>query len=80
VPAVRRPLCDAVVNISGLGGSVPRISELGLVRGDRVLWDEFGEDQLIDCVNELERAGRGIRAVTRSLPHAQAGEGRADQR
>jgi serine phosphatase RsbU (regulator of sigma subunit) len=61
---------------------VPRISELGLVRGDRVLCftdgvveehksggEEFGEDQLIDCVNQLERTGRGIRAVTRSLSH-----------
>ncbi|MGW1025106.1 PP2C family protein-serine/threonine phosphatase [Streptomyces sp. NPDC002577] len=66
----------------GLGGSEPRISELGLERGDRVLCftdglieehktggQEFGEDQLIDCVNQLERTGRGIRAVTRSLSH-----------
>ncbi len=66
----------------GLGGSVPRISELGLARGDRVLCftdgvveehksggEEFGEEQLIDCVNRLERTGRGIRAVTRSLSH-----------
>ncbi|MFF4966146.1 PP2C family protein-serine/threonine phosphatase [Streptomyces sp. NPDC001037] len=66
----------------GLGGSEPRISELGLVPGDRVLCftdgvveehrsggEEFGEDQLIDCVNHLERTGRGIRAVTRSLSH-----------
>ncbi|GGX18427.1 hypothetical protein GCM10010297_44870 [Streptomyces malachitofuscus] len=66
----------------GLGGSEPRVSELGLVPGDRVLCftdgvveehksggEEFGEDQLIDCVNQLERTGRGIRAVTRSLSH-----------
>ncbi|MEU0965573.1 PP2C family protein-serine/threonine phosphatase [Streptomyces sp. NPDC005917] len=66
----------------GLGGSEPRISELVLERGDRVLCftdglieehrtggEEFGEDQLIDCVNQLERTGRGIRAVTRSLSH-----------
>ncbi len=66
----------------GLGGSEPRVSELGLVPGDRVLCftdgvveehkrggEEFGEDQLIDCVNHLERTGRGIRAVTRSLSH-----------
>ncbi|MFF7351504.1 MULTISPECIES: PP2C family protein-serine/threonine phosphatase [Streptomyces] len=66
----------------GLGGSEPRISELGLERGDRVLCftdglveehktggEEFGEDQLIDCVNHLERTGRGVRAVTRSLSH-----------
>ncbi|MBC2863941.1 PP2C family protein-serine/threonine phosphatase [Streptomyces mexicanus] len=66
----------------GLGGPVPQVSELGLVRGDRVLCftdgvieehtsggEEFGEQQLIDCVNHLERTGRGIRAVTRSLSH-----------
>ncbi|MEU2440001.1 GAF domain-containing SpoIIE family protein phosphatase [Streptomyces rubradiris] len=66
----------------GLGGAEPRVSELGLVPGDRVLCftdgvveehesggAEFGEDQLIDCVNRLERTGRGIRAVTRSLSH-----------
>ncbi|MEU3092349.1 PP2C family protein-serine/threonine phosphatase [Streptomyces massasporeus] len=66
----------------GLGGSEPRISELKLERGDRVLCfsdglveehytggEAFGEDQLIDCVNQLERTGRGIRAVTRSLSH-----------
>ena len=66
----------------GLGGSEPRISELKLERGDRVLCfsdglveehytsgTEFGEDQLINCVNQLERTGRGIRAVTRALSH-----------
>ncbi|MEW2285229.1 GAF domain-containing SpoIIE family protein phosphatase [Streptomyces sp. NPDC047841] len=66
----------------GLGGPQPRISELGLQHGDRVLCftdglieehqtggEEFGEDQLIDCVNRLEKTGRGIRAVTRSLSH-----------
>ncbi|MFJ8795842.1 PP2C family protein-serine/threonine phosphatase [Streptomyces sp. NPDC102462] len=66
----------------GLGGAEPRISELGLERGDRVLCfsdglveehklsrEEFGEDQLITCVNQLERTGRGVRAVTRSLSH-----------
>ncbi|POX54170.1 PP2C family protein-serine/threonine phosphatase [Streptomyces sp. Ru72] len=66
----------------GLGGPEPRISELGLERGDRVLCftdglveehktsrEEFGEDQLINCVNQLERTGRGVRAVTRSLSH-----------
>ncbi|MFJ9868447.1 PP2C family protein-serine/threonine phosphatase [Streptomyces sp. NPDC101165] len=66
----------------GLGGSEPRISRLGLERGDRVLCftdglveehktggAEFGEEQLIDCVNQLERTGRGVRAVTRCLSH-----------
>jgi hypothetical protein len=66
----------------GLGGSEPRISELGLERGDRVVCftdglveehgiggEQFGEDKLIDCVNRLERTGRGIRSVARSLSH-----------
>jgi sigma-B regulation protein RsbU (phosphoserine phosphatase) len=66
----------------GLSGPEPRISELGLERGDRVLCftdglveehktsrEEFGEDQLINFVNQLERTGRGVRAVTRSLSH-----------
>ncbi|MDQ0992105.1 PP2C family protein-serine/threonine phosphatase [Streptomyces sp. V3I7] len=66
----------------GLGGPAPAISELGLERGDRVLCftdglieehraggEEFGEDQLIEWVNRLERTGRGVRAVVRSLSH-----------
>ncbi|OMI38611.1 putative Sigma factor PP2C-like phosphatase [Streptomyces sparsogenes DSM 40356] len=66
----------------GLGGPEPRIGELALEPGDRVLCftdglieerksdgEEFGEDQLIDCVNQLERTGRGVRAVTRALSH-----------
>ncbi|MET7428162.1 PP2C family protein-serine/threonine phosphatase [Streptomyces flaveolus] len=66
----------------GLGGQKPPVSELRLERGDRVLCftdglveeherggEEFGEDQLIDCVNQLEKSGHGIRAVTRSLSH-----------
>ncbi|MEU1012876.1 PP2C family protein-serine/threonine phosphatase [Streptomyces sp. NPDC005890] len=66
----------------GLGGPKPPVSELRLEPGDRVLCftdglieeherggAEFGEDQLIDCVNQLEKAGHGIRAVTRSLSH-----------
>ncbi|MFG3010387.1 PP2C family protein-serine/threonine phosphatase [Streptomyces cinerochromogenes] len=66
----------------GLGGPKPSVSELRLEHGDRVLCftdglieehergeREFGEDQLIDCVNQLEKTGRGIRAVTRTLSH-----------
>ncbi|MFG3551473.1 PP2C family protein-serine/threonine phosphatase [Streptomyces sp. NPDC047725] len=66
----------------GLGGPKPSVSELRLEHGDRVLCftdglieeherggQEFGEDHLIDCVNQMEKAGRGIRAVTRSLSH-----------
>src|SRR4051794_36687614 len=56
----------------GLGGSEPRISERGLEPGDRVVFfsdglveehrtgeEEFGEEHLIDCLNQLERTGRG---------------------
>ena len=66
----------------GLGGAEPEVSELVLERGDRVLCftdglieehalgeKQFGEDQLIDWVNQLERTGRGVRAVARSLSH-----------
>lgn len=66
----------------GLGGAEPEVSELELERGDRVLCftdglieehavgeEQFGEDQLIDAVNRLERTGRGVRAVARSLSH-----------
>lgn len=66
----------------GLGGPEPEVSEVGLERGDRVLCftdglieehargeEQFGEDQLIDWVNQLERTGRGVRAVARSLSH-----------
>ena len=66
----------------GLGGAEPEVSELYLERGDRVLCftdglveehalggEQFGEDQLIDCVNRLERTGRGVRTVARALSH-----------
>ncbi|WP_330351501.1 PP2C family protein-serine/threonine phosphatase [Streptomyces sp. NBC_00582] len=66
----------------GLGGPEPQTSEMKLEPGDRLLCftdglieehgageEEFGEDQLIDWVNQLERTGRGIRAVARSLSH-----------
>ncbi|WP_225833031.1 PP2C family protein-serine/threonine phosphatase [Streptomyces sp. NK08204] len=66
----------------GLGGAEPEVSELRLERGDRVLCftdglieehtvgeEQFGEEQLIDWVNGLERTGRGVRAVARSLSH-----------
>ncbi|MFF9584080.1 PP2C family protein-serine/threonine phosphatase [Streptomyces achromogenes] len=77
----RRLLAPTTLPV-GLGGQEPSVSELRLERGDRVLCftdglieeherggQEFGEDQLIDCVNQLEKTGRGIRAVTRSLSH-----------
>lgn len=67
----------------GLGGPEPAIGELRLEHGDRVLCftdglieehktgeEAFGEDQLIASVNRLERTGRGVRAVARSLSHA----------
>ncbi|MFC9927644.1 PP2C family protein-serine/threonine phosphatase [Streptomyces sp. NPDC127190] len=66
----------------GLGGAQPEVSALGLERGDRVLCftdglieehaageEQFGEEQLIDWVNGLERTGRGVRAVARALSH-----------
>ncbi|MET9734331.1 PP2C family protein-serine/threonine phosphatase [Streptomyces sp. NPDC006458] len=66
----------------GLGGAEPEVGELGLERDDRLLCftdglieehtageEQFGEDQLIDWVNRLERTGRGVRAVARSLSH-----------
>ncbi|MEW2296040.1 PP2C family protein-serine/threonine phosphatase [Streptomyces sp. NPDC006743] len=66
----------------GLGGAEPESSELELERGDRVLCftdglieehtageKQFGEEQLIDWVNGLERTGRGVRAVARALSH-----------
>jgi hypothetical protein len=66
----------------GLGGEAPQISELMLQRGDRVLCftdgvieehevgeDQFGLEQLIDCVNRTEQADTGIRAVVRALSH-----------
>ncbi|MFJ3308589.1 PP2C family protein-serine/threonine phosphatase [Streptomyces sp. NPDC086549] len=66
----------------GLGGPEPLTSEMKLEPGDRLLCftdglieehdageEEFGEEQMIDWVNQLERTGRGIRAVARSLSH-----------
>ncbi|MGW0885066.1 PP2C family protein-serine/threonine phosphatase [Streptomyces sp. NPDC002671] len=66
----------------GLGGPEPQTSEMKLEPGDRLLCftdglieehyageEEFGEDQMIDWVNQLERTGRGIRAMARSLSH-----------
>ncbi|MEU0009003.1 GAF domain-containing SpoIIE family protein phosphatase [Streptomyces sp. NPDC006314] len=66
----------------GLGGPEPRTSEMRLEERDRLLCftdglieehqtgeEEFGEDQLIEWVNQLEMTGCGIRAVARSLSH-----------
>ncbi|WP_281156810.1 GAF domain-containing SpoIIE family protein phosphatase [Streptomyces sp. HYC2] len=66
----------------GFGGPEPQICEMKLEPGDRLLCftdglieehamgeEQFGEGQLIDWVNQLERTGRGIRAVARSLSH-----------
>lgn len=66
----------------GFGGAQPQVSGVTLEPGDRVLWftdglieehesgqEEFGEDQLIDWVNQLEKADRGVRAVARDLSH-----------
>jgi phosphoserine phosphatase RsbU/P len=79
---VTRRLVSATTLPVGLGGAEPAISELRLEPGDRLLCftdglieehraggEEFGEEQLIDWVNRLERTGRGIRTVARSLSH-----------
>jgi serine phosphatase RsbU (regulator of sigma subunit) len=67
----------------GFGGDQPQVSEETLQQGDRVLCftdglieehaagqEQFGEEQLIDCVNRVERTERGVRPVVRSLSHA----------
>ncbi|MEU0399133.1 PP2C family protein-serine/threonine phosphatase [Streptomyces sp. NPDC006197] len=66
----------------GFGGDQPQVSEVTLAPGDRILCftdglveehesgqEQFGEDQLIDWVNQLEKADRGVRAVARDLSH-----------
>ncbi|MFF9913611.1 PP2C family protein-serine/threonine phosphatase [Streptomyces sp. NPDC013457] len=66
----------------GFGGAQPQVSSVTLEPGDRVLCftdglieehesgqEQFGEDQLIDWVNQLEKTDRGVRAVARDLSH-----------
>ncbi|MFE0460309.1 PP2C family protein-serine/threonine phosphatase [Kitasatospora sp. NPDC058965] len=66
----------------GFGGEQPVISERTLRRGDRVLCftdglveereaggEQFGEEQLIDWVNRVERPDVGVRAMVRTLSH-----------
>ncbi|MGW3038531.1 PP2C family protein-serine/threonine phosphatase [Kitasatospora sp. NPDC001159] len=66
----------------GFGGEQPVISERVLRHGDRVLCftdglveereaggEQFGEEQLIDWVNRIERSQAGVRAVVRALSH-----------
>ncbi|MEU4078082.1 phosphatase [Streptomyces venezuelae] len=66
----------------GFGGAQPQVSSVMLEPGDRVLCftdglveehesgqEQFGEDQLIDWVNQLEKTHRGVRAVARDLSH-----------
>ncbi|THA50175.1 PP2C family protein-serine/threonine phosphatase [Streptomyces sp. A1136] len=66
----------------GFGGAQPQVSTVALEPGDRVLCftdglieehesgqDQFGEEQLIGWVNQLEQADHGIRAVARELSH-----------
>ncbi|MEU5089213.1 GAF domain-containing SpoIIE family protein phosphatase [Streptomyces sp. NPDC021356] len=66
----------------GFGGPDPQMSDMKLEPGDRLLCftdglieehmtgeEPFGEEQLVDWVDHLERTGRGIRAVVRSLSH-----------
>ncbi|MFF4014487.1 PP2C family protein-serine/threonine phosphatase [Streptomyces sp. NPDC001843] len=66
----------------GFGGETPRMSEMQLQPGDRLLCytdgvieehesggEPFGEQQLIDCVNRMSEAGEGVRAAVRRLSH-----------
>ncbi|MGW1637774.1 PP2C family protein-serine/threonine phosphatase [Streptomyces lavendulae] len=66
----------------GFGGDQPQVSTVALEPGDRVLCftdglveehqsgqEQFGEEQLIDWVNQLEQADHGIRTVARELSH-----------
>jgi serine phosphatase RsbU (regulator of sigma subunit) len=66
----------------GFGGEQPRISEQTLQRGDRVLCFtdgvieeheaggvQFGEEELIRCVNRIGEAGERPRGVVRWLSH-----------
>ncbi|GLV98411.1 PP2C family protein-serine/threonine phosphatase [Streptomyces lavendulae] len=66
----------------GFGGAQPQVSTVALEPGDRVLCftdglveehesgqEQFGEEQLIDWVNQLEQADHGVRAVARELSH-----------
>ncbi|WP_441245126.1 PP2C family protein-serine/threonine phosphatase [Kitasatospora sp. McL0602] len=66
----------------GFGGEDPVISERVLRHGDRVLCftdglveergaggEQFGEEQLIDWVDRVERSEVGVRAVVRALSH-----------
>ncbi|WP_406517472.1 PP2C family protein-serine/threonine phosphatase [Streptomyces sp. NBC_00134] len=66
----------------GFGGDEPQLSERTRQVGDRVLCftdglieehdargGQFGEEQLIACVNRIEHAEEGVRAVVRSLSH-----------
>lgn len=66
----------------GFGGDEPQLSEQTLQVGDRVLCftdglieehdaggQQFGEEQLIACVNRIDSAEGGVRAVVRSLSH-----------
>ncbi|MFE2349380.1 MULTISPECIES: PP2C family protein-serine/threonine phosphatase [Kitasatospora] len=67
----------------GFGGEQPVVSERELRHGDRVLCftdglveergaggEQFGEEQLIDWVDRIERTGSGVRATVRALSHA----------
>lgn len=67
----------------GFGGDQPQLSAQELQAGDRVLCftdglieehqageEQFGEEQLIACVNRVEHTDAGVRAMVRSLSHA----------
>ncbi|WP_338677730.1 PP2C family protein-serine/threonine phosphatase [Streptomyces sp. SCSIO 30461] len=66
----------------GFGGAQPQVSEVTLLQGDRILCftdglveehesgrEQFGEDQLIAWIQQLDPVERGVRAVARDLSH-----------
>ncbi|SEM62535.1 PP2C family protein-serine/threonine phosphatase [Streptacidiphilus jiangxiensis] len=67
----------------GFGGEAPVVSERALLHGDQVLCftdglveergaggEQFGEEQLIDAVNHVERSDAGVRPIVRALSHS----------
>jgi hypothetical protein len=67
----------------GFGGDQPRISEQMLRRGDQVLFftdglieehktggEQFGEERLIDFVENAGRVSQGVQEMVRALSHA----------
>lgn len=67
----------------GFGGEAPVISERDLRHGDQILCftdglveergtggEQFGEEQLIEAVNQVGRSENGVRSIVRALSHS----------